>query len=455
MRIPFCLMFAVVLSLDACAAPVPNTVVNEFALEARKAQVATKKAPVKPKAPAVKSTPPPKKVAPKPAKPAAAPKPVAKKPVVAPKPVAPAVAPKPVAKKPVAKPAVAPKPVAKKPAAKPAAAPKPVAKKPATKPAVAPEPVAKKPVTVPADKPAAKAPVAKPPAKSAPPATKPSAKPAKATPAAKVPASCAVRKKPAAKARADTEDLTARASTPITACDVDIRASNAAALCEEQTVTFTFVNDALVHNNLRRRLTPRVKNDDGEEFVPDDESTGIRECDHVLELQVLKKTLGLPGGVCETMDAMIASPNSGLTADDKVDFMADIKAAINRKSNLFFLDKKLNQVKRDEVTASLKGQAPQASLQTDLSDQRFAVNEYLTDKSVNGPSTRLATTLDTLIGTMLTKVQTAALANIKRCGGTPADEAKVKAAKANLQTPPTITSAWANVLSHVADQAEI
>jgi len=155
------------------------------------------------------------------------------------------------------------------------------------------------------------------------------------------------------------------------------------------------------------------------------------------------------------MDAMIASPNSGLTADDKAELMADIKAAINGKSNLFFLDDKLNQVKRDEVTASLKGQAPKASVQTDLSKQRIAVNDYLTDTSVNGPSTKLATKLDTLIGTMLTKVQTDALANIKSCGGTAADEAKIKAAKAKLKTPPTITSAWNNVLSHVADQAKI
>lgn len=69
MRIPFSLLFAIVLSLDAFAAPVPNVdVVNEFvrdylrrgtqlanrhfqALEARKAKVAAKKAPVKAKAP--------------------------------------------------------------------------------------------------------------------------------------------------------------------------------------------------------------------------------------------------------------------------------------------------------------------------------------------------------------------------------------------------------------------
>jgi hypothetical protein len=77
---------------------------------------------------------------------------------------------------------------------------------------------------------------------------------AKATPAAKVPASCAVRKKkPAGKARADAEDLTARASTPITACGVEIRASNAVTLCKQQTFTFTFANDELVKTKLTRR----------------------------------------------------------------------------------------------------------------------------------------------------------------------------------------------------------
>jgi hypothetical protein len=97
----------------------------------------------------------------------------------------------------------------------------------------------------------------------------------------------------------------------------------------------------------------------------------------------------------------------------------------------------VHEQKRDEVTASLKGQAPKASLQADLSKQRIAVNEYLTNTSVNGPSIKLATKLDTLIDTMLTKVQTDALANIKSCGGTPADEAKVKAAKVLtcLKTP--------------------
>ncbi|KAJ6529292.1 hypothetical protein B0H19DRAFT_1333164 [Mycena capillaripes] len=572
MRISFFILFVIVLSLDAFAAPVPNANVgDEFALEVRKAKVAAKKAPVKAKAPAIKAKPPPKTVAPKPVKPAAAPKPVAKKPAVAPKPVAvrsklssssrsiiltnyqkkpavapkpvvwvslihtiyqkkPAVAPKPVAvnsifflilvslmqmiyqKKPVAKPAVAPKPVAwvslihtiyqkkpavapkpvAKPVAKPAVAPKPVVKKPVTKPAVAPKPVAvtsmfflliwvslirtisqKKPVTKPAvapkpvavkpaaktaaaPKPVAKKPVTAPakkpetPAKAAP---QPSAQPAKAAPAAKVPASCALRKKPAGKARADAEDLTARASTPITACGVNIRASNALTLCKSQEVTFTFVNDKLVKN----QLTRRAKKDDDKDFVPDDEPAGSPECDHVLELQVLKKTLESPGGVCDTMDAMIASPNSGLTAADKEEFMADIKAAINGKTNLFFLDDKLNQVKRDEVTASLKGQAPKASLQSDLSKQRIAVNDYLTNTSVNGPSTKLATKLDTLIAAMLTKVETDALANIASCAGTTktADADALKAAKAKLKTPPTITSAWNNVLSHVAAQAKI
>jgi hypothetical protein len=80
--------------------------------------------------------------------------------------------------------------------------------------------------------------------------------------------------------------------------------------------------------------------------------------DHVLELQVLKRTLEAPGGVCATLKAMIASPNSGLTTADTADLMAPIKAAINGKSNLFFLDRKLNQV----VRLSLESQSHQLKL---------------------------------------------------------------------------------------------
>ncbi|KAJ6553917.1 hypothetical protein DFH09DRAFT_1494608 [Mycena vulgaris] len=129
MRISFSLLFAIILSLDAFAAPVPTADVgNELALEVRKVKAAAKKVP----------------------------KPIAKK--VAPKPVAKKVAPKPVAKKvkPVAK-KVAPKPVAKKVAAKPAA--KKVAAEPVTKPAAKKAPVAAKKPTAVAKKPAAKPPV--------------------------------------------------------------------------------------------------------------------------------------------------------------------------------------------------------------------------------------------------------------------------------------------------------
>jgi hypothetical protein len=57
--------------------------------------------------------------------------------------------------------------------------------------------------------------------------------------------------------------------------------------------------------------------------------------DHVLELQVLKRTLEAPGGVCATLKAMIASPNSGLTTADTAGLMKPIIDAINGKSNLF------------------------------------------------------------------------------------------------------------------------
>ncbi|KAJ7889883.1 hypothetical protein B0H14DRAFT_3429361 [Mycena olivaceomarginata] len=471
MRVSFSLLFAVILSLDAFAAPVPDA--NDFALEVRKAaKVAAKKAPVKAKAPAIKAKPVPKKV-------------------VAPK-------------KPVVKPAAKVTAPAKKPAAK-----APIAKtaaKPAAKPPV--KPAAKK-VTTPAKKPVAKAPVAKTPAKVTTPAAKHplnqgKTAPAKA-PAAKVPKSCAVRPKPAVKPvvpRADFEVLDSRGKKRprpqrISACGVVIRErdDNVRPLCEEKKVVFQFANGALDPKKLTRRtlsdisdseaLTRRTLSDisdseeedsDDAEDEEDEESSSEsddsqdgnfspspspppvarNQCDHVLELQVLKRTLEAPGGVCATLKAMIASPNSGLTTADTAGLMKPIIDAINGKSNLFFLDRKLNQVKRDEVTASLKGQAPKASSK-DLKEQRVAVDEYLTDRSVNGPSLTLAKKLDSLAAAMLTKAETQALAHIKNCAVTTAaaDEKALKAAKATLKTSPTVTSAWKNVLSHVAAQAKI
>lgn len=76
-----------------------------------------------------------------------------------------------------------------------------------------------------------------------------------------------------------------------------------------------------------------------------DNLTQMTEVDHVVELQVLKMTLE-SNAVCDTLDAIIATPNSGLTSDDKVAYLAPIKDAINSADNLFFLDEKLNQVVR-------------------------------------------------------------------------------------------------------------
>ncbi|KAJ6521178.1 hypothetical protein DFH09DRAFT_1278163 [Mycena vulgaris] len=483
MRIPFSLLFALVLSLDTFAAPVPNADVgNEFALEVRKTKVAPKKAAVKAKAP-----PKPKLTAKKP--PVAKPKPLPKK--AAAKPVKPVAKPPVKVAKPVAKPPVKPAAkkvtaTAKKPATKaPAAKPPVKAVKPAAKPPV--KPAAKKKVTAPAKKPVAKTPAAKPPVKAgktAVPAKKPVAKPpvkpvakgktaVNATTPGTGPTSCAVRKKPAVKAPAPAKALTGRAKSkkkPITACGVEIRNDNVAKLCEERSTTFLFTSGALDPKTLTRRVNSDSEEEDSDDsedeesddsqdgdFSPSPEPETRSQCDHVLELQVLKKTLESTGGLCDTLKAMIASPNSGLTTDDIPTLMAPIKAAINAKNNLFFLDKKLNQVKRDEVTASLKGQTPVTSVSADLNKQRIAVNGYLTDTSVNGPSITLAKKLDTLVAAMLTKAEDQGLAHIKSCAVTTAaaDEKALKAAKAKLKTPPTVASAWKNVLSHVAQQAAV
>jgi hypothetical protein len=64
------------------------------------------------------------------------------------------------------------------------------------------------------------------------------------------------------------------------------------------------------------------------------------------------------------------------------------------------------------------------------------VDEYLTDRSVNGPSLTLAKKLDSLAAAMLTKAETQALAHIKNCAVTTAagDEKALKAAKVSTLT---------------------
>ncbi|KAJ7083880.1 hypothetical protein C8R44DRAFT_52761 [Mycena epipterygia] len=161
-------------------------------------------------------------------------------------------------------------------------------------------------------------------------------------------------------------------------------------------------------------------------------------------------------GACDTLDAIIATPNSGLTSDDKASYMAPIKDAINSKDNLYFLDSKLNQVKRDEVTASLKGKTPATSSDSDLNDQYIAVNDYLSDSNVNRPSTSMATKLDGLVQAMLKQAGDDALTNIKGCGST-SDEQKLQQAQAKFKPPgvPSVTSSWKDVLDYVAKQAAL
>ncbi|KAJ7182926.1 hypothetical protein C8R43DRAFT_17157 [Mycena crocata] len=442
MQIPFSVLFAFLLSLDVFAVPVPNAEAgNDFGLQVR----AAKKA----KAPVVK--------------------------------VKPVKAAKPVKVKPVAKPAAK---TTGKPASKEKATP--TDKKTGAKSAVAKTPTKSAKIK-------ASAKVSAKPSKASGKAVKPSAS-AKASGA-----TCAVKKpavKAKSKARAFFDYLFARGTVKtakpkgpartktskkvpskkplkgITACGVVIRNDGVASICKAKGSAFLFI-DGQLSPSLAQRASDSGSDvssdlsDDAEseepddsqdgDFSPDPEPENRSECDHVLELQVLKKAFEASGGVCAALDAMIASPNSGLSAADKVAFMAPVIQAINGKNNLFFLDKKLNQVKRDQVTASLKGQAAKASVSTDLSDQRVGINEYLTNKSVNGPSITLAKNLDKLASEMLTKAEVKALTNIKSCGGATAaaDEKALKAAKAKFKASTSVSSAWANVLKHVAAQALI
>jgi hypothetical protein len=80
-------------------------------------------------------------------------------------------------------------------------------------------------------------------------------------------------------------------------------------------------------------------------------------------------------------------------------------------------------------------QSLQRSTRRKESDQdrnsRFvAVNEYLSDSSVNGPSIKMASKLDDLVETILKNAGDEALKNIKGCNSK-TDEEKLKEAQVN------------------------
>ncbi|KAJ7885759.1 hypothetical protein B0H14DRAFT_2563763 [Mycena olivaceomarginata] len=282
MKIPFSLLFALILSVDTFAAPVPNAQAgDEFGLAVRKAKAAAKKpvkAPVK--------------------------KPVAK-PVV--KPVAKPVA-KPAAKKPVAKPAA--KPVAK-PKAKPAA--KPVAK-PAAKPVA-------KPVAKPAAKPAAK-PVAKPATK---PGAKPAAKPAAKKPVAKKPVAKPVAKKPVAKPAAKSPAKPVAKPTATTATKTAAKAVKAKAKRMLETVTR---NIRIANRTFFGLIQPRLTS--GNEFVgwhgTNEETAALWESKGEIVRPVTAE------GQTKGKSGLDAELGPGLYISDTLG-VAEAAAAINAKTN--------------------------------------------------------------------------------------------------------------------------
>ncbi|KAJ7083892.1 hypothetical protein C8R44DRAFT_822173 [Mycena epipterygia] len=152
-------------------------------------------------------------------------------------------------------------------------------------------------------------------------------------------------------------------------------------------------------------------------------------------------------GACDTLDGIIATPNSGLTSDDKASYMAPIKDAINSKDNLFFLDQGLNGVGLDCTQNPRKPDS-------EKNDQYVAVNDYLTDSNVSRLSMSMATKLDSLIQAMLKQAGVDALANIKGCGST-ADEQKLQQAQVQFNQVPSVTSSWQDVLDYIAKQTAL
>lgn len=183
-------------------------------------------------------------------------------------------------------------------------------------------------------------------------------------------------------------------------------------------------------------------------------------------------------GACDTLDAIIDTPNSGLTPNDKTRFLATIKATINSADNLFFLDEDLNGLVRLESfcgygSAALSKNDPKPDASQVKNSQYVAINDYLTDSKVRGPSISMASKLDGLVKTMIQQAGAEALKNIKGCNSAD-DEKKLAEAQvhnthkifyllithafqAKFTAPgvPSVTSSWQDVLDYIAKQGAL
>lgn len=168
------------------------------------------------------------------------------------------------------------------------------------------------------------------------------------------------------------------------------------------------------------------------------------QCDHVVELQLLAHALDA-GGVCDALDELVA-----ISGGDKATYMDAIIKEVNKKADLFFLDKDLNGEKKS-IVGRVKGLAGGGLFPWDA-DKLLAwtaVNKYLNDATVNRAAEGTAQKLDTLAKAMIDKAEQDAL----NCAPTQATNIKTAAGKA--KHTPSVESLWDKLIDFAKRQAAV
>lgn len=228
-------------------------------------------------------------------------------------------------------------------------------------------------------------------------------------------------------------DLQSRAFTGIEICELPAR-GDVQAGCLANPVRFTLTKNALT-------------------AAPAGAQPANTECDHSLELQVLKQALN-GNGACTALNKILDA--GGIkTSANKEALLKPLFDAVNAQRNVVFLDKAVNAEKRLVVQHAL-GDGVKRPASTALT----AVKAYLANASIKPATTALATSLDGLATTMINNAVTQAnaaldakaakAATARQKAAIATGKADVTAGKALFKPATGVSTAWTKVLTYAA-----
>ncbi|KAJ3813273.1 hypothetical protein F5876DRAFT_74065 [Lentinula aff. lateritia] len=226
-----------------------------------------------------------------------------------------------------------------------------------------------------------------------------------------------------------------------TLCDVPIR----------ENVECTGRPSPLEH--VKRRSPPDssgseyVPSSDSSEHSSEDEDANLLECEHAVELQLLAFTFS-NNGYCAALDDLVALSGIGKDA-----YLADIKTAINQKTNLYNIPKDTNAAKNHITTKFKAGNgasnAATAPFDPENVIQWGRVKTYLNTAYVSSNAATLVKSIDTKATTLLQKARLDA----ENCQ---ASQTKIDSAKAKFEpSEGTMVTIWENYVKYVTTQAEV